>query len=365
VGTDGLSSAPPRGVELATPHQHESVPASTARAYRGALLGFGGVARSSHLPGFRSDPAVAQRLHIAVAVDPAPEAATATDVPVVANRLDLPGYAPLDFVDICTPTGSHVDMTLWALSEGFHVLCEKPVATSAADAARIVEAATRAHRVVMPCHQHRFNPAWQQMQRWLREGAIGHWHLAELAVYRLQADRGAERGGAPWRTFSVQGGGGILLDHGTHLIYSVLDAAGTPPASVLAWSRRLRHRSYASDDTVHLTIEFADRVATVMLTWASAHRENRVRFIGEDGSIDWQGGILRLERTGREPVVLDYTAQLDKAMYATWFAQLFAAFAAALDRGSAPGALDDLARVASVLEAAEMSAQSGARVAIP
>jgi predicted dehydrogenase len=323
------------------------------------------VARSAHLPGFQIDPAVAQRLHLAVAVDPAPTAAAGTDLALVPDRNDLRRYAPLDFVDICTPTGSHVDMTLWALAQGFHVLCEKPVAATAADAARIVDAAARAGRVVMPCHQHRFNPAWQQMQRWLHDGAIGHWHLAELAIYRLQADQGAERGLSPWRTLASVGGGGILMDHGTHLIYSLFDAAGTLPSSVLAWSRRLRHRSYASDDTVHLTIEFADRAATIMLTWAAAHRENRVRFMGERGTIDWQGGVLRLERTGHDPEVLDYTAQLDKRMYATWFAQLFAAFATAMDRGQSPEARDDLVGVAAVLEAAEASARSGARVPLP
>ena len=42
----------------------------------------------------------------------------------------------------------------------------------------------------MPCHQYRFNPAWQRLRQLLTEGAIGRWHLAEMHVYRQLADPG-------------------------------------------------------------------------------------------------------------------------------------------------------------------------------
>jgi UDP-N-acetylglucosamine 3-dehydrogenase len=334
------------------------------RTHRGALIGFGGVARNAHLPGFRHDPSVRARLAVVVAVDPAPGAAEGADIPVLSDRSELPAWGPIDFVDICTPTGSHFSTTLWALEHGYHVLCEKPVATSRADADRIVAAAKRARRVVVPCHQYRHNPAWRQMVDWLRSGEIGHWHLAELSVYRPAADAGADRGVKPWRTVASESAGGILLDHGTHLLYSLLDAAGTDPTAVRAWTGRLRHHDYGVEDTAHLVLEFPDRLATVLLTWAAAHRENRVRFIGERGTIDWQGGVLRLERAGHAPEDHDFTVQLDKQSYPSWFAALFDSFADALDRGDAPEALNDVVRVARVLEAAYAAARSGGRVSL-
>jgi predicted dehydrogenase len=142
----------------------------------------------------------------------------------------------------------------------------------------------------------------------------------------------------------------------------VVDLAGVPE-HVRCWTGRLRHHAYTAEDTVQLALEYPDRMATLFLTWAATHRENRVRFIGEDGVIDWQEGILRLERGG-DVETHDFTVQLDKQSYAGWFAALFGTFADAIDRGAAPEALADVERVAAVLEAAFAAAASGCRVAV-
>src|SRR5206468_2422383 len=161
---------------------------------------------------------------------------------------------------------------------GYHVLCEKPVAVTRAEAVALATAASRAGRVVMPCHQYRFNPVWRRVKRWLDEGVIGRWYLADFRVYRLAADQGA------------------------------------------------------SSDVVR-------------------RRETEVRFIGERGSITWSGGTLTLERDGKGPAEsFDHRAELDKASYATWFADLFCDFARALDSGDGAPHIADIAQVAAVLE---------------
>ena len=163
-----------------------------ARVYRGVLLGLGGIARSGHLPAFQADPKVASRLRIVGIVDDAPHApASFAGIPLLSRPDQLADLGPVDFVDICTPTSSHLELSLWALSQGYHVLCEKPVAVNRAEAATLAAAALDARRVVMPCHQYRFNPVWRRLKQWLDEGAIGRWYLAEFRVYRLAADPGA------------------------------------------------------------------------------------------------------------------------------------------------------------------------------
>jgi predicted dehydrogenase len=328
-----------------------------ARRYRGALIGLGGVARGSHIPGFMYDTATRNRLEIVATVDGSASVVPLEDVQQIGTREGLASIADVDFVDICTPTSSHLDLTIWALEHGYHVLCEKPVALTTREACRIADASRAAGRVVMPCHQYRYNPVWVQLRKWLAEGAIGRWHLSELRVYRLMADRGTSADPTPWRGLHADARGGILLDHGTHLIYQMLDVAGVPPR-VRAWTGLLRHRDYDVEDSAHLLFEYPERVGMMFLTWAARHRESQVRFIGDAGSIDWTGGTLRLERDG---VVesFDYSAQLEKSAYPAWFAGLFNAFADAMDTGSLEPSLRDIGNVAAVLEGAYESARTG------
>ena len=341
--------------------------ASPERRYRGAVIGAGGIARQSHLPALRDAPALRARVDVVAVVDSAPDVAPVDGLPLLRTPDELAGVGALDFIDICTPTASHVDLTLWGLEHGYHVLCEKPVAVTRGEADRIA-AAARAHgRIVVPCHQYRYNPVWLRVKQWLAAGAIGRWHLAELSVHRLMADPGRDAAGTPWRGTSAGGRGGVLLDHGTHLIYQLLDVAGLPTA-VSAWTGRLRPQRYEVEDTAALLLEYPDRLATLFFTWAARTRDNRIRFIGDAGTIEWVGGELRLERAGTLERQ-DCSTELDKAAYHRWFASLFEAFVAALDRRDPAAAaapyLADIHRVACVVEHAYEAARTGCKVAIP
>src|SRR5207249_2278514 len=267
-----------------SPSSRMSTPASAEpRRYRGAVIGAGGIARQAHLPAFLEAPSVRGRVAIVALVDSAPDLAPVDGIPLLSRREQLAGAPPADFIDVCTPTATHLDLTLWGLEQGYHVLCEKPVAVTRAEADRIAAAARARGRLVMPCHQYRFNPAWTKVKQWLDEGAIGRWHLAEFSVYRLMADPGRQAGGGGG------GGGGDTPWRGT-------SAAG-------------------------------------------------------------RGGGL-VER-------MDVSAELDKSAYHRWFAELFASFVAALDHGAAPDPyLEDIRRVASVVEHAYEAARTGCKVAI-
>jgi len=298
---------------------------------------------------------VKDRLEIVAVVDPA-DVPPIAGIPLLKHRDALASLGPLDFIDVCTPTSSHVELVLWGLERGLHVICEKPVALTRAEADGIAARARAAQRVVLPCHQYRYNPAWMQVRRWLDDGAIGRWHLAEFSVYRPFADPGSQ-GGQPWRVQSGLGRGGVLLDHGTHLIYQIQDAAGQRlPERVQAWTGRLLHHDYEVEDTASLLLEYPDRLARVFLTWAGRGRENHIRFIGSTGTIEWEGGELRLERDGRIER-FDFSRELEKSSYWRWFACLFQDFVAAMDRGTREESLQDIAQVAAVLEHAYAAAR--------
>jgi predicted dehydrogenase len=330
---------------------------------RGIVMGAGGVARLAHLPAYTSNDAIAARLQIVAAVDPVVSATELDGLRVETSLGAALSAGAIEFVDICTPTATHRTLVLSALERGLHVFCEKPVAITAAGARELANTAREAGRVLFPCHQYRQNPAWIAMRRWLDGGAIGRWHLAEFHVYRGEADRGAGGAGVPWRARKTDSLGGVLLDHGTHLLYLLLDVGGMP-MSVQAHLSRLGHQNYDVEDTAHLLLDYGDRAATLTLTWAGQERENRIRFIGDQGMVEWVGGVLRLVRRDGSTETVDYAAQLDKREYAAWMSRILIQFADAIDRGESEASLVEIEHVATLLEAAYRSSTEGCKVTL-
>ena len=332
--------------------------------YRGAIVGLGGIATQSHLPAFRL-PELRRRFQIVAAVDPIrARDGTVDGLRVYADLPHLLADLAIDFVDIATPTASHMPLARWALEHDLHVLCEKPVALTGADAQALAELSRVHNRAIVPCHQYRANPVWRRIRRWLDDGAIGRWHLCEIAVYRTQADHGASVDALPWRVRKQDAAGGVLLDHGTHLLYTVLDL-DPAPKGISAWIDTLAHDEYEVEDTAQIRLQFEGRIAALFLTWAARRRETRVHIVGDHGSITWIDGALSLERGG-DVETIDCSRELDKSSYSSWFADLFSNFGDTLDAGasSAPAdaAREDIVRVANVLEAAYQSADLGSVV---
>jgi len=80
----------------------------------------------------------------------------------------------VDLIDICTPTAHHADLAVRALQAGKHVLCEKPMARTVADARRIVEAARPAQGFFMPAMCLRFWPEWSWLKQAITETRYGN-----------------------------------------------------------------------------------------------------------------------------------------------------------------------------------------------
>ncbi len=174
-----------------------------------------------------------------------------------------------------------------------------------------------------------------------------------IAARLPAASRGARR-----RENSL---GGVLLDHGTHLLYLLLDVGGMPQ-SMLAHVTTLGHSSYDVEDTAHLLMDYGRRTATLTLTWAGQERENRIRFIGDEGMVEWVGGALRLVRRDGRVETTDFSAQLLKTEYAGWMSRILGDFADAMDSGDNAASLTEIERVATLVEAAYRSSAEGCRI---
>ena len=157
---------------------------------------------------------------------------TETDWGRLIDRSDV------DIVDICTPGDTHAQIAIAALDAGKHVLCEKPLANSVAEAETMAQAARRAagRGVRAMCgFTYRRVPAVQLMATLVADGAIGRLrHIRASYLQDWLADPAAPMS---WRLEKDRAGSGALGDIGAHAVDLAQFVTGDRIAGVSALSR--------------------------------------------------------------------------------------------------------------------------------
>lgn len=193
---------------------------------RVGIVGCGKIARVAHVPGFKGVPDVA----IAALVDA--NAACAEQLrddaaPAARVFTDYDAFlgSGLHAVSICTPNHLHASMAIKALQRGLHVLCEKPIAGTLADADAMIAAAGKAGRVLQINQTLRYLPLYATMAKLVREGAIGApQHVRCIRAAAAPPNVGWSPG-ADWFV-SRNAQGGLLLDIGIHMVDAIRWVAG-------------------------------------------------------------------------------------------------------------------------------------------
>jgi predicted dehydrogenase len=178
-------------------------------------------AEKAHLPGY----AAHERVDLVAICDVVPERAQAMaarfGIPkVYHDHRDLLADPAVQLVDVCTPTHTHLPLSLEAIDAGKHVICEKPLATSAAPAFAAAAAADRRGVRTKLGFTFRYSPAIRQIRRWIEDGTLGeifHIHGFEQNSQFLDPDfplRQVAEGAARDRLIpsSVVGYGSHLVD---------------------------------------------------------------------------------------------------------------------------------------------------------
>jgi predicted dehydrogenase len=330
-----------------------------SRALRGAFIGFGNAAAQAHLPGWQSRDDVA----IVAATDSARARREAFLAACPGARWhatvdQLLSEEALDFVDICTPPGSHAGLIQQALRAGLHVLCEKPLVTREPDARTVAAAAGAAGRAVYTVHNWLEAPICRKISELIAEGAIGAVRAAGWRTLRTQpaAGLGAETGN--WRVDPAAAGGGILFDHGWHALYCIMRWLSAAPLSLEARLERRRHLDWPLHDTATLDLDFAGRSGRVFLTWAEDARANHIDIEGERGRIRIEGASVILEDRSGERRWLCPPPLSEGSYHPDWFAGSARDFCAVMT-GRAPGNLDEAMRCMRLIDLAQRSSDAG------
>ncbi|MCT9821214.1 Gfo/Idh/MocA family oxidoreductase [Microbacterium sp. W1N] len=182
------------------------------------LIGAGGISRV-HADAWRALGAVGYVTSVAGAEEVAEEFGF-TVVDSVDALIEL-----VDIVDIVTPSSTHAEFALRAISRGRNVVCEKPLAPTADIAAGVARAAAEAGVRLFPAHVVRYMGEYRRIKERIDAGAIG-----TVAVQRFSRAGAAPQ--APW-FFSERAGGGVIRDLMIHDIDQAIWFAG-PVAEVYA-----------------------------------------------------------------------------------------------------------------------------------
>jgi xylose dehydrogenase (NAD/NADP) len=191
----------------------------------------------------------------------------------------------IDAVYIPLPNALHAEWTIRAAKAGKAVLCDKPLATSAQDAARQIEACSKHGVSLMEGFMYRFHPQTQRVQQLIASGAIGQVRevRAHLSVNIL-------------RTFDASNiryqaslGGGSLFDMGCYTVSISRMVFGSEPERVVG---RMRLDPRLGVDVSGTGIlEFAEGIAMISCSFA-ADGQGTYTIVGTDGTIEVPRGIL-------------------------------------------------------------------------
>jgi predicted dehydrogenase len=300
----------------------------------GAIIGFGKIAQTGHLPAYQS-PEIGSRARIVAVAEPNPAlqqraAASISGIRVYASAEGLLCNERLDFADICTPPSVHLEGISALAEAGVHILCEKPLAATLANASAAAEILnSRSDLVFMPCHQYRYSPVWTPFRQFADERGRDSNCLAQFNVYRTQADPAFLAENPNWRTDPAISGGGILADTGVHYLYLTTWILGRPK-SVTATVSTLRHHQESVEDTAIAVIECDRGIGEISLTWAADRRANSARIVSHRGSLVYDGrSLVRFNQDECETIPVPDAS--DKSQYVRLYVSLLDEFLSRID----------------------------------
>jgi predicted dehydrogenase len=276
-----------------------------------------------------------------------------------------------DMVWAFTPTNEHVEVVRYCAPKGIHVIVEKPLAATLAEA-REIQTLAKKHNILVMTN---YGSTWQAGQYAVKAavdaGTIG-------PVWRLHATQGHNGPGDPkrssfaaWLADPVQNGGGAMMDFGCYLVLWSLGLKGMP-ASVYATAQHMKPEMFPKvEDNAIIVLNYKDGVAVLEASWDFPPAQrlgneiyglkgsivgNNVRKLGEGGS---GGGGGRGQQGGEPLAVTPLPPERAEPI------------AYMVDRIrnkqplEGPSALDLNVQVQEVLEAAKLSVQSGRAVPLP
>ncbi|OGO25995.1 MAG: oxidoreductase [Chloroflexi bacterium RBG_16_54_11] len=180
------------------------------------IIGCGFIANGKHLPSLARMEDVEVVAFCDIIIEKAQAAAKKYGTPdalVCVDYRDVLARQDIDTIHVCTPNSSHAEITIASLKAGKHVMCEKPMAKTAAEAKAMLDASVETGRLLTVGYQNRFREDSLFMKSLCESGDLGDIYFAKAFATR-------RRGVPTWGVFmdKEKQGGGPLIDLATHAL---------------------------------------------------------------------------------------------------------------------------------------------------
>jgi predicted dehydrogenase len=293
------------------------------------------------------------------------------------DKYQVPGFASfdeilnadVDIVDICTPPFLHAEMAQTAMRSGRHVVCEKPLVNSLAEADELIALEEESGCILMPISQYRFAAGIQRLKHLVELNLTGAPYAASVETHW---HRDGEYYAAPWRGRWATERGGVLLGHALHihdLLCFILGEVETAYAEVAT-----RVNPIETEDCAAASLKMrCGALVSSSSTLGSGQEISRMRFCFENFSVE---SCLSPYDPGQEPWHYAFTdtrveSRVRAALEAFeppasgYTSQFEGLYAALLNGASPPVTTQDARRGLELVTALYSSSQSGQREQLP
>lgn len=207
----------------------------------------------------------------------------------------------VDVVYVVLPNAMHAEYTVRAAKAGKHVLCEKPMAVSAAECEMMIAACKAAGRKLMIGYRCHFEPFNLDAMRLARSGAAGR------PRYVVSEHGFVQRDPSKWRLKKALSGGGSLMDMGVYSLQAARYMTGEEPTAVTARESTDRRdpRFREVEDIIQWTLDFPSGAIGQCMSMYSAN-QNHILLMGDQGRIElepatrYDGNRMWTGKDGRE-----------------------------------------------------------------
>lgn len=270
------------------------------------LIGAGGIT-AGHIRGYNAIPDQAKVVAIADVVEENARrrAEEVGGADILSDYAQLVGRDDVDAVDICLPHHLHADAIITAANAGKHILCEKPLCLTMAEADAVRRAVADNHVTLMCAHNQLFMPAVAKTRQLLDAGTLGT--VYELRTTDSFFSKASGSAGMGWRAHLSTAGGGELIDTGYHPTYLLLHLAGSAPTQVAAMLSTHRLAFMEGEDSAQVLVRFdSGAVGTIVTSWAYTPAPGTERFsiVAEKGSLSSDGTTITYQLHGEDPVTI-------------------------------------------------------------